>query len=250
MRCGSFYDELAELNNNLYFNYKKFKDYIFIDEYTDNTGIFIALYQKDNEYIFAVRDTDPLSWKDWQTNRAMEEGKIPKQFYSAKNYFKTLSYNPIIFTGYSLGGSIAQMLGNMYGNETVCYEPYGTKNILKGSNKSNIRNFGNLHDWVFTINFDNQVGECYIMTVNATDDETPNWYWHQYGLYGKPSSAKKYSEQTVIHNKEINTFKQTNYLKDKQKQAKELIDKYSNEINNQMNIVKNQATKLKQQLHK
>lgn len=48
-----------------------------------------------------------------------------------------------------------------------------------------------------------------------------------------------------LYNKEINTSKQTNYLKDKQKQAKELIDKYSNEINNQMNIVKNQTTKLK-----
>ena len=88
------------------------------------------------------------------------------------------------------------------------------------------------------------------MEVNANPEESPNWYWHQYGLYGKPSSAKKYSGQEITHNKEVNTLKQTNYLKSKQKQAKELVSKYSKKIDSQTSQLKNTTTKLKQQILK
>lgn len=74
MRSGHFYDELAELNQNLYGSYKKFKDYEFIEEYSDNTGVFICVYKKNQEYIFAIRGTDVPS-KDLNSDRALGEVK-------------------------------------------------------------------------------------------------------------------------------------------------------------------------------
>lgn len=134
MRSGSFYDSLKELNNTLYYGINDYKNFKAITSYSDTSGILIGIFQFNNEYIFAIKGTDPFSvTKDWQTNRAMGEGKLPKQFYSADKFYNQIKhkYTPLLFTGYSLGGSIAQMMGGTYGNETICFEPYGTKNIQK-----------------------------------------------------------------------------------------------------------------------
>lgn len=237
MRNGKFYDDLKELNQSLYHGVKDFKNFIAIDSFEDNTGIKIGIYHKDNEYYFVILGTNILSLKkDWQANRAMCEGKIPKQYYSAEKFYKAIKdkYPNIIFTGYSLGGSIAQMLGSTFGNETVCFEPYGTKNLKQGKYSNNIINFGNFHDWVFTVNFQNQIGKTQIMDVNADSKEAPNWYWHQYHLYDTPSKAKPFYGEPPLKSRTFNTINLTNHYKTTEKQimqnvskAKKLIKTYT-----------------------
>lgn len=247
MRNGKFYDDLKELNQSLYHGVKNFKEFKAVDNYSDNSGILIGIYKKDNEYFFTIKGTD---WyrldTDWQSNRAMCEGKIPKQYYSAEKFYKAIkdTYPNIIFTGYSLGGSIAQMLGSTFGNETICFEPYGAKNLKHGNYSTNIINFGNLHDWVFMVNFKNQIGENYIMPVNANPHSTPNWIWHQANLCGTPSQATKYNNETLLPCKQINTEKITNQLKSTKNninqsiyKAKTLITSLKNNTNNNLHKV-------------
>lgn len=241
MRSGSFYDDLKDLNNELYSGIHDYKQFKTIEQYSDHSGVLIGIFQVEKEYIFAIKGTDPFSLiKDWQTNRAMGEGKIPKQFYSAEKFYKQIKdkYHPLIFTGYSLGGSIAQMLGSTYGNETICYEPYGTKN-LKNGNTSNIINFGNLYDWVFMINFKNQVGKIYLMSVNAKPDSKPNMYWHIYNLYGTPSKAKEYNGK-----RENNGFKpDTLWTTEKYKHIRNYTQKTSNELHRKSKELVNKLKK-------
>ena len=90
-----------------------------------------------------------------------------------KNFMKKLKKISLIkklfFTGHSLGGSLAQLMSNKTGHETVTFNAYGVRDILQGNvrdNLENIRNYGNINDTVFNNNIDNQLGGTYVIKKN------------------------------------------------------------------------------------
>ena len=201
MKSGSYIDSLNELNQSLYKGLNDYKDFKAVDSYSDNTGLYIGIFQNKSDTIFAVRGTDVLSGieeflKDSEADKTLFERNIPKQLDSAEKYFNSNKdkYANIIFTGYSLGGSIAQILGNRYGNETYTFEAFATGSFESQKHSGNIHNFGNLNDPIFKADLKNHIGNVYAIPskINLSG------FCHIYPLYGKPSTAKKIDKNIDI----------------------------------------------------
>lgn len=192
MRSMSFYDKLSELSTKIYHQSVLENE---IDHFIDRqTGTYIKSLQWNNNIIFVIKGSDDV--QDWKNNAVMKFHKnLPQQFYKACQYYEQIRniYKNIIFTGYSLGGSIAQMLGAKYGNETVTFEAYGTKEFATLNYSNNIINFGNIYDWVFMDNFENHIGEIYIMHVDKFKNKSNSVSTHFYWNYGKPSNSEKFN---------------------------------------------------------
>lgn len=197
MRSMSFYDKLSELNNALYDGASDFNGWRLLDTFADKTGLYIAIYDiGNNETLFAIKGTDfdTKHIKDTIVDVIGNDlflwaGFAPAQAFTAHAYYNRVKnkYSNVIFTGYSLGGSIAQLLGVAFGNEVITFEAYGVGHIANRFYKSNIISFGNKADPIFMINFLNQIGTIYMMDT----DNSWGMNNHFYGNYGKPSHSKK-----------------------------------------------------------
>jgi len=102
---------------------------------------------------------------------------IIKQLKSQNIYNIDFENDEIIFTGHSLGGSLAVVMGILYNKPAVSFESPGIKNyllqsnILKDYNKtidsiSNIYNFGHNADTIFTGKCVGKFSLCYIGGYN------------------------------------------------------------------------------------
>ena len=218
MRSGSFYDDLLELNMQIYKGGTDFKNFKFLDYHTTKSGLFIKLFERENELFFVIKGTDNGSLgakiKDLYSDLVMFCKLVPQQYKPAEDYFNSLKdvdKSRVIFTGHSLGGSVAQLLGSKYGNETVTFEAYGTADINGGgSYTNNIINFGNEYDPVFIWNVENQRGIIKIMDIQADKISTT---WHYLEHCGTPSKAHP-PERALLN---IGTnFKKTLYTKTSQ----------------------------------
>lgn len=205
MRDGSFYDKLSALNNYLYKNFgKDYQGWKVLDTHSTNSGVNICVFNISNETLFAIRGTEVFTRnvqeikRDFTADGAMVAAKIPRQYKHAEEYYESIKdkYPNIIFTGYSLGGSIAQMLGGKYGNETITFEPYGTRGLQNPIYDKNIINFGNTLDIIFLTKLKDQVGLIYVMPITKQHviypKDTPGFRWHIFPNYGKPSEAEPY----------------------------------------------------------
>lgn len=166
MRDFNFYDKLSELNDSLYTKVFDFGNWKLVNTFQSPSGLFIALYDiGNNETLFCVKGTDFClsinSIFDLMEDVELWITKTNQQFRTANKFFKQISskYKNIIFTGYSLGGSIAQKLGVLYGNETICFQPFAT-----GGQGNNIINFGNVYD-IFFMQRTDHPGKVYLIPV-------------------------------------------------------------------------------------
>lgn len=91
--------------------------------YTDN-GFTCAAYKNGNKIIISFRGTDP-EVSDYLEDIAIIRNSIPANyFHKAENFYnQIIEYYNVIgedveieFTGHSLGGAIAQLMGAKYGN--------------------------------------------------------------------------------------------------------------------------------------
>lgn len=130
------------------------KDYIYtiIDNYqqvivtnlTDQNGYYkngnfvCAAYKNGNKIIISFRGTDD-ALDIFDADLSIIRNKIPKgDFEKAENFYNDLLkyYNDkgekveIEFTGHSLGGAIAQLMGAKYGNKTITFNAPGVLNLL------------------------------------------------------------------------------------------------------------------------
>ena len=107
-------------------------------------------------------------------------GNIPSVSYIyAQNFYTAIkSAFPdceIEFTGHSLGGAIAQLMGAKYGNKTVTFNAPGMLNLLEQidcsitSTYNNITNYSVLNDYVG--NFQAHVGYTYYIPPIPINDD-------------------------------------------------------------------------------
>lgn len=157
------------------------KDWVrFSERDNESTGFHAETFYKKGTVVISIRGTDLTSSQDLSNDFGMwKNHKIPSQYVDAINYYneiqKMFPRSKIVFTGHSLGGSLAQLMGNLTGNETVTFNAYGVGNLLNGNinyeNSKNIRNYGNINDFTFCRNLRNQVGETYVNVSRHGSDE-------------------------------------------------------------------------------
>ena len=221
-RSSSFYDKLSDLNDSLYTIKDQYDGWQVLDKYTDKTGVYIVVFDiGKGETLFAIKGTDAKASvngiRDGKADYALKNNHIPAQYYHAAIYYKQIKskYKTIIFTGYSLGGSIAQMLGNEFGNETITFEAYGTGKMVSPKHKDKIINFGNIYDAVFMEEPNEHIGEVYLIPVKPII-KTRSLETHLPFKHGKPSQGEL-CKTYLMPNKEYfeqqkNMYKK--YLKD------------------------------------
>ncbi len=113
---------------------------IILTNYTDENGYYTfgtftcAAYKNNNKIIISFRGTD--NFMDLLGADAdIALGNIPSvdYVYAREFYLKIKQQYPnaeIEFTGHSLGGAIAQLLGAKYGNKTITFNAPGMLNLL------------------------------------------------------------------------------------------------------------------------
>lgn len=159
------HEELKQINIA---SYNKHKDqrskFGFIKCIDDSwTGFNSVLYNYKNNIIWCFVGT--FGALDYLNDFSMYKGKITSQARKAQEIYvklKDLYDNPII-TGHSLGASTAQIIGAIFGNDTICFSPYGTALFNHGHHR-NIINYGVETDAIFMRNIENQVGKTYIIS--------------------------------------------------------------------------------------
>ncbi len=124
-----------------------------------NNGVIVITYKGTTDLLDGINDI------------SMGFKKVPPQFIDAyKLYIQVKSEyqnHKIVHTGHSLGGSLAQLMGYVTGDETVTFNAYGIGNLVfKDARNTNIRNYGNFYDWTYEKNYKNQVGNKYTIGKN------------------------------------------------------------------------------------
>lgn len=178
----TFDNEMKSLSLGVYKDNKNSipKDWVrFSERDNESTGFHAETFYKKGTVVISMRGIDPFSYQDIILNdMAMGTNNLPIQYIDAINYYneiqQTFPNSKIVFTGHSLGGSLAQLMGNLTGNEAVTFNAYGVGNLLNGNinyeNSKNIRNYGNINDLVFMMNFDNQLGHTQVINSSFDDD--------------------------------------------------------------------------------
>mgnify|MGYP001161796941 FL=1 len=210
----TFDNEMKSLSLGVYKDNKNSipKDWVrFSERDNESTGFHAETFYKKGTVVISMRGTDPFSYQDIILNdMAMGTNNLPIQYIDAINYYneiqQTFQNSKIVFTGHSLGGSLAQLMGNLTGNEAVTFNAYGVGNLLNGNinyeNSKNIRNYGNAYDTTFYLNLRHQLGESYIIFPEKYSNnsyETSFWGLnHKWGL--KPRSNHKIENMGNIKN--------------------------------------------------
>ncbi len=100
---------------------------------------------------------------------------IPQQYFYAKYLYECISKDKsykgcsIEFVGYSLGGTLANLMSHHTGLPSTALAPIGSKHIVKAHKEefpyddSKIITYGRKSDLLFKINLDSQSGKIYII---------------------------------------------------------------------------------------
>ncbi len=144
----------------------------------ERTGFHAEAYYKNEMIVIAIRGTDEV-WKDFfkEDIGHLAMKKLPNQFIDAQKFYEKIKSKfpkqKIVFTGHSLGGSLAQLMANQTGCEAVTFNAYGVGDLLPGSardNFGNIRNYGHIDDTVFNFNLNRHLGQIYILGHKENGD--------------------------------------------------------------------------------
>lgn len=128
--------ELANMCNLVY-NLEDYGDWKISCTQLRDSGFKAGVYTKDSEQVIAYAGTDNEG--DYISDIAMALGFLPNQAYEGQEYFDCV-YDSEYFTtitGHSLGGSIASVVGNKYGRDTVTFNSPGVLGLKFLENKNN-----------------------------------------------------------------------------------------------------------------
>ena len=198
-----FDNEVKQLSLGVYNNNEKYipMNWLELDKFDNPTsGFYGEAFLKNKTIVISYRGTEITEKSDIDSDRQMHNGQIPNQFADAYKFYKYIKSTypnlKIVFTGHSLGGSLAQLMGYATGNETVTFNAYGTGNLIpKDSRKNNIRNYGNFYDSVFELNFKHHIGKKYtIGNDNSVLKGKDPYFHHKIEDMGNLEDAVEYKE--------------------------------------------------------
>lgn len=179
------------------------KDWLTLSKFNGKKSFYAESFYKNGVIVISMKGTKEA--RDWGSNIPMHLRILPEQYSEAQKFYeqtkKDFPNQRIVFTGHSLGGSLAQLMANNTGHEAVTFNAFGVGKILEKNKETaqNIRNYGNIHDKVFTLNLDNHIGETYIISSqfeNSYDKKYPFKY-HFIENMGDLSDATKYNPRPI-----------------------------------------------------
>ncbi len=143
------------------------------------TGMQASIIKDNDNIVIAFAGTNsPMDI--FHSDAAMGLKLLPIQHKEALRIYEQVREQypnvKIILTGHSLGGSLAQIVGAIHDVETVTFNAYGTKDLIKSDMTiypDKITNYVNLNDYeIITKNTHNQIGTCYSISskVGATNN--------------------------------------------------------------------------------
>lgn len=156
----SLIKQLMALNIAIYKN-ETIPGWNIINTFEHENGLFMCLYKKDKT-VLVIRGTDNKI--DVNNDRAMIIDKAPAQSYHAQIIYDKIKDPNIIFTGHSLGASLANFLCQQYGNKTISFAPYG--GFPKGH--ANCINIGSEADLIYTIDIHSCPGVSYLIPYSKS----------------------------------------------------------------------------------
>jgi hypothetical protein len=182
------HNELKQLSGYVYRNnqFEKPKSWIEVGKTESKiTGFYAETFARGNDVVISFRGTDmkdkyDISKRDAVSDAMMGAKMLPGQIVNAQKYYeqvqKQFPNSKIMFTGHSLGGSLAQILGSRYGNEVVTFNAYGTGDLASYQVKyiDNITNYGNANDPFFIASINNQIGKTYVMNDYESNEGEAN----------------------------------------------------------------------------
>lgn len=198
------YRDLKDLNNAVYNSPNQdFNGFKWVDTY-ESKGLLASVYKQGNEFILAIKCTDVFRRTmiiDIRNDIAIYRKHLPEQSFCLETYYNKIKDKcPIsLITGYSLGGSLAQILSGRHKIEAITFCSVGTKGLCKDD--SRITNFGNLLDIFYTLSLARQVGKIMIMKVGDPPqyypNGTPSLLNHFYSNYGDPETAIAFDDSKL-----------------------------------------------------
>ena len=174
------------------------------------TGFYAKAYKnsKTKTIVIAYKGSDTWSIaNDWIENNAYMAiiKRVPFQFKDAEQFYfdvraklgNEIGYYKFDFAGYSLGGTLAELMGAKYGNETVTFNAFGAATLKNATINftNNIINYGNVDDVVFNWNNTKHIGKI-ILTKNDSINKS-FYYNHELENLGV-------LEEQIIKTKELN----------------------------------------------
>ena len=118
-------------------------------DYTSGNKQFDArVYKNSNRIVIAFSWTEYNGLDDVRNciSSLFYSDKIPAQYYDAENLYnevkKQYPYHVIEFAGYSLGGTLANLLSHKTGFPSMAIAPIGSKHIA-----SKYSNYFKYNDW-------------------------------------------------------------------------------------------------------
>ncbi len=218
------HNDLKQLSGYVYRNnqFQKPKDWIEVGKSEGkNTGFYAETFVRGNDVVISFRGTDvergnKAKAQDFVLSDIPMGAKLlPAQIVNAQKYYKEIKKqfpnSNIIFTGHSLGGSVAQILGAEYGHETVTFNAYGVGDLMGSyhvKNFDNITNYGNANDTIFAANAQNHIGNTYVIgdyednldsvySRTGINPDTSLWDYHSLDNMGDLSKALPYKGQNL-----------------------------------------------------
>lgn len=142
-----------------------------------NKQFDVTVYQKGKTVVLAFAGTErnPVHKSDVKNDAIiLTSNNIPRQYGDAQRLYEQIKKDykgkgvNIEFTGYSLGGTLANLLSHHSGKPSTAFTPIGSKHIAQANpdhfkyDDSNIKTYGVKGDWLFESNLNKQSGEIYV----------------------------------------------------------------------------------------
>lgn len=169
------YNEIIELINGA--QYKKdvrgWETLRNFDNNSLNNAFDYKVYKQGNKIVLSLSGTNILNNNDLRNDIAIWRGKIPSQYGDAERLYNNIKQKypkaDIETVGYSLGGSVANLLSHRTGIPSYAVEPIGSQHIVDKNKDyfkydgSNITTYGRNGDFLYNINKNKQSGNVKTM---------------------------------------------------------------------------------------
>lgn len=164
------------------------------DNITSNKDFDARVYKRGNKIVICYAGSNPLSPDDLKNDRVIWcTDNIPSQYYDAERLYNIVKNKypdaDIETTGYSLGGTLSNLLSHRTGIRSTVLGPIGSKHIANKHkdyfkyDDSNITTYGRLGDPLFNISLSRQSGKIYIIPDKKGKMESIYGCQHLLGTY-------------------------------------------------------------------